>query len=68
MPLLVVQNFYRLKIENSLLTIERILPDKLEDLKSFINAPYEKEAFEEAKIIQSLISDFNIGKEIVKLK
>lgn len=47
---------------------KRILPSKLEGLESFINSPYEKEAFGEAKATQNLISNFNIGKEIIKLK
>ncbi|WP_418906576.1 hypothetical protein QIA30_06320 (plasmid) [Borreliella turdi] len=57
-----------LQIENQKEPSKRILPSKLEGLKSFINSSYEKEAFGEAKATQSLIDDSNMGKEIAKLK
>ncbi|KEO61900.1 hypothetical protein [Borreliella garinii] len=57
-----------LQIENQKEPSKRILPSKLEGLKSFINSSYEKEAFREAKATQSLIGDSNMGKEIAKLK
>ncbi|WLN25835.1 hypothetical protein KJD10_05345 (plasmid) [Borreliella valaisiana] len=57
-----------LQIENQKEPSKRILPSKLEGLKSFINSFYEKEAFREAKATQSLIGDSNMGKEIAKLK
>ncbi len=57
-----------LPIENQKEPSKRIVPSKLEDLESFINVSYEKEAFEGAKATQSLIKNSNIGKEIVKLK
>nr|WP_269142586.1 hypothetical protein [Borreliella burgdorferi] len=47
---------------------KKILPSKLENLESFLKTQHEKEAFKTAKTIQSLISNSNMGKEIIKFK
>lgn len=58
-----------LSIENQeWLISKKILPSKLENLESFLKTQHEKEAFNTAKTTQSLISNSNIGKEIIKFK
>ncbi|WP_418905401.1 hypothetical protein QIA31_05550 (plasmid) [Borreliella turdi] len=57
-----------LPIENPKGLSKKTLPSKLENLESFLETQHEKEAFKTAKATQSLISDSNIGKEIIKLK
>lgn len=58
-----------LSIENQeWLISKKILPSKLENLESFLKTQHEKEAFKTAKTIQSLISNSNMGKEIIKFK
>lgn len=58
-----------LSIENQeWLISKKILPSKLENLESFLKTQHEKEAFKTAKTTQSLISNSNIGKEIIKFK
>ncbi len=58
-----------LLIENQeWLISKKILPSKLENLESLLKTQHEKEAFKTAKTTQSLISNSNIGTEIIKFK
>ncbi|WP_421114477.1 hypothetical protein QIA00_05185 (plasmid) [Borreliella americana] len=61
-------NIELLTIENQERISKKTLPSKLENLEGFLETQYEKEAFKKAKATQSLISNSNIEKEIVKFK